>query len=86
MSRKGKLELLDGVSNEPGQGIFQYLITITSGTVTLSIRERGGTFQPMTDGVFSASSDGPIEMAAGREIKADMTGTATATLTYARRT
>ena len=86
MSRTGKVELLDGVANDIGQGFYQYVITITSGTVTLSIRDRGGVFQTMTDGVFSASADGVIEISAGREIKADISDTATVTLTYTRRT
>ena len=43
------------------QGLYQYVVSISAGTVDISISDDdGATFQAMTDGSFSASGDGVI--------------------------
>ena len=76
--------LVKGIGEAIIQGQHQYVINITSGTVTLHIStNEGDSWQPMTNGVFSASEDG-ILLTADAYIKAEMTGVATVDINFVR--
>lgn len=71
-----------------GQGIavpagrHQYIIKITSGTVTLAISaDEGATYQDMTNGVFTADEDG-IMIMSDVHVRQTSTGTSTVDINY----
>ncbi len=77
--------LVNGVGQPIAQGQHQYIINITSGSVTLSVStDEGANYQDMTNGVFSSSEDG-ILLTADAYIKAVMTGVATVSIGFVRK-
>ncbi len=74
--------LVSGTGVPIEQGLYQYVVNITSGTVTFSISTDGeATYQPMTNGVISADEDGLMTMS-NCYLKAVMSATATADINY----
>lgn len=67
------MEIEDAAPFQLPPGEYDFIATLAvAGPTTWQIRPLGGTFQDMTDGVITASTDGVIKIAQDFEYQATM--------------